>query len=131
MIDECFAVVKPLLGTAVACVATGRSRATVYRRRRGPRVTVRRPRPAPPNKLTEAEVEEILATLRSPRFVDCSPAQVYFTLLDEGTYLASESSFYRVLRAHDSTSETPFVISEGAPLSRQCWHEMPAPLILS
>jgi putative transposase len=105
VIDECFEVVEPLLGTATACVATGRSRATTYRRRRGPRVTVRRPRPTPPNKLTEAEVEEILATLRSPRFVDCSPAQVYFTLLDEGTYLASESTFYRVLRAHDSTRE--------------------------
>jgi len=105
VIGECFAVVEPLPGTPTAFLATGRSRATTYRRRRGPRVTVRRPRPAPPNKLTEAEVEEILATLRSPRFVDCSPAQVYFTLLDEGVYLASESSFNRVLGAHDSTRE--------------------------
>jgi putative transposase len=105
MIDECFAVVEPLLGTKVACVATGRSRATLYRRRLGPRVTVRRPRPAPPNKLSDAEVQEILAVLRSPPFVDASPAQVYFTLLDEGTYLASESSFYRILRANDSTRE--------------------------
>jgi putative transposase len=105
VIDECFAVVEPLLGTARAWVATGRSRAMVYRRRRGPRVTVRRPRPAPPSKLTEVEVEEILGTLRSPQFVDCSPAQVDFTLLDEGTYLASESSFYRIQRAHASTSE--------------------------
>jgi putative transposase len=68
-------------------------------------VTVRRPRPAPPSKLTAAEVEEILATPRSPRLVDRSPARVYFTLLDEGTYLASESTFYRVPRAHDSTTE--------------------------
>ena len=105
MIDECFAVVEPLLGTASACVATGRSRATTYRRRRGPRVTVRRPRPTPPNKLSDAEVAQILQVLRSPRFVDASPAQVYFTLLDEGVYLASESSFYRILRAHDSTRE--------------------------
>jgi putative transposase len=105
VIDECFEVVDRLLGTATACVATGRSRATTYRRRRGPRVTPPRPRPAPPNKLDEAEVEEILGVLRSPRFVDCSPAQVYFTLLDEGTYLASESTFYRILRAHDSTRE--------------------------
>ncbi len=80
MIDECFAVVEPLLGTASACVATGRSRATTYRRRRGPRVTVRRPRPAPPNKLSDAEVAQILQVLRSPRFVDASPAQVYSTL---------------------------------------------------
>ena len=43
--------------------------------------------------------------LRSPRFVDCSPAQVYFTLLDEGTYLASVSSFYRILRANGEVRE--------------------------
>jgi len=105
VIDECFETVEPLLGTATACVATGRARATLYRRRRGPRVTVKRPRPSPPNKLTEAEADEVLGVLRSPRFVDCSPAQVYFTLLDEGVYLASESTFYRILRANDSTRE--------------------------
>lgn len=105
MIDECFAVIEPLLGTATACRATGRSRATVYRRRKPGRVTERKPRPAPPNKLSPAEVDAILSVLRSPRFVDCSPAQVYFTLLDEGTYLASVSSFYRILRANDGTAE--------------------------
>lgn len=71
----------------------------------GPRVTTRRPRPAPPNKLIEAETNEILATLGDARFVECSPAQVSFTLLDEGIYLVSESTFYRVLRTHDSTKE--------------------------
>ena len=40
----------------------------------------------------------MLVVLRSERFVDHSPAQVYFTLLDEGIYLASESTFYRLLR---------------------------------
>lgn len=106
MIDECFSVVEPLLGTKAACVATGRSRATLYRRRRpSGRVTERKPRPAPPNKLTDAEAEAVLAELRSQRFWDASPAQVYFTLLDEGTYLASESTFYRLLRANDGTRE--------------------------
>jgi len=105
VIDECFDTIEPLLGTATACVATGRSRATVYRRRRGPRQTVRRPRPAPPNKLADEERDEILRVLFSPRFVDASPAQVYFTLLDEGVYLASESTFYRVLRANGANRE--------------------------
>jgi putative transposase len=105
VIDECFTTIEPLLGTAAACVATGRSRATVYRRRRGPRVTVRRPRPSPPNKLDETEVAEILRILTSERFVDCSPAQVYFTLLDEGIYLASESTYYRLLRRDGSNRE--------------------------
>jgi putative transposase len=37
--------------------------------------------------------------LHSERFVDCAPAQVYATLLDEGRYLASERTMYRVLDA--------------------------------
>jgi len=105
VIDECFDTIEPLLGTVGACVATGRSRATVYRRRRGPRVTVCRPRSAPPNTLADEERDEILLVLFSPRFVDASPAQVRCTLLDEGVYLASESTFYRVLRANGANRE--------------------------
>jgi putative transposase len=105
MSESCFASVESLLGTRAACVAIGRSRATHYRRRRPRRVTPRAPRPAPVNKLGSAEVEAVLAALRSPRFVDASPAQVYFTLLDEGVHLASESSFYRILRAHGEVRE--------------------------
>jgi putative transposase len=103
--EACFAEVEPLLGTRAACAAVGRPRATHYRRRRPARVTPRQPRPAPPNKLTDAEVDAVLAALRSARFVDCSPAQVYFSLLDEGTYLASVSSFYRLLRSHGEVRE--------------------------
>jgi len=65
----------------------------------------RKPRPAPPNKLSEVEVDAVLSELRSERFVDCSPDQVYFTLLDEGTYIASVSSFYRILRANGEVKE--------------------------
>jgi putative transposase len=104
VIDEAFCRLEPLLGTKVACAAVGRARATHYRHLKPGRTTAK-PRPAPPNKLTDTEVDDILAVLRSPRFVDCSPAQVYFTLLDEGTYLASESSFYRILRSHDEVRE--------------------------
>jgi putative transposase len=105
VIDECFGLVEPLLGTKTACAALGRSRATHYRRANPGRVTERKPRPAPANKLTEAEVDAVLDALRSTRFVDCSPDQVYFTLLDEGTYLASVSSFYRILRANNEVRE--------------------------
>jgi putative transposase len=96
VIDECFSAVEALLGTRTAWAAVGRPRARHYRRARPGRVTPRQSRPAPPNKLTDKEVEAILAVLRSERFVDSSPAQAYFTLLDEGTYLASVSSFYRI-----------------------------------
>ena len=105
MSQACFASLEPLLGTRAACAGIGRPRATHYRRRRPGRVTQRAPRPAPKNKLAESEVEAVLAALRSPRFVDCSPAQAYFTLLDEGTYLASESTYYRLLRANGEVRE--------------------------
>lgn len=105
MIDECFSVVEPLLGTKTACAAVGRSRASHYRRARPGRVTEHKPRPAPPNKLSDEEVDAVLEVLRSARFADCSPAQVYFSLLDEGVYLASESSYYRILRSQGEVRE--------------------------
>jgi putative transposase len=105
VINDCFFVVEPLLGTKTACAAVGRPRATHYRWQKPARTTPCQPRPAPPNKLGEAEVQAVLAQLRSERFVDCSPDQVYFTLLDEGTYLASVSSFYRILRANGEVRE--------------------------
>ena len=105
VIESCFSAVEPLLGTKAACTAVGRSRATHYRRASPARVIPRTGRPAPANKLTGAEASQVLAVLRSPRFADSSPAQVYFTLLDEGIYLASESSFYRILRAAGEVRE--------------------------
>jgi putative transposase len=105
VIAECFGVIEPLLGTKAACAAVGRPRATHYRALKPSRVTPKRPRPAPLNKLSEAEVSDVLGVLRSPRFVDCSPDQVYFTLLDEGSYMASVSSFYRILRANHEVRE--------------------------
>lgn len=105
MSESCFSAIEPLLGTRCACLAVGRSRATHYRLRRPPRVTPRATRPAPPNKLADTEVDAVLSVLRSERFVDCSPAQVYFTLLDEGSYLASESTYYRLLRANGEVRE--------------------------
>ena len=105
MIEACFCSIEPLLGTRTACLAVGRSRATHYRRAKPGRVTPGKPRPAPANKLTGAEVDAVLAALRSERFVDRSPDQVYFSLLDEGTYIASVSSFYRILRANAEVRE--------------------------
>jgi len=47
----------------------------------------------------------VLEQLHSERFVDASPAQVYATLLDEGTYLASERTMYRILEAEGEVRE--------------------------
>jgi putative transposase len=77
------------------CDALGASRATFYRHLKPPvpPAGVRRP----PRALDDATRTRILDELVSPRFVDRSPSEVYYTLLDEGTYLASERTMYRVL----------------------------------
>jgi putative transposase len=54
--------------------------------------------PAPPNALPAGERQEVLAVLDSPRFRDKAPRQVWAVLIDEGTYLASVSTMYRLLR---------------------------------
>lgn len=55
-------------------------------------------RPAPRNKLTEPERAEIITLCNSAQFSSMSPAQIVPALADQGRYVASESSFYRVLR---------------------------------
>jgi putative transposase len=98
VIDACFAELRPLVGTAGACRGSGKARATHYRRCQPPILGPSRPRSTPTNALTEEETAELLKVLRSPRFVDLAPAQVWAVALDEGRYLASISTMYRVLR---------------------------------
>jgi putative transposase len=59
-------------------------------------------RPAPAHKLSDEERKEILAVCFEPRFADLPPGQIVPRLADGGVYLASESSFYRVLRGADA-----------------------------
>lgn len=61
--------------------------------RRGPKKT-------PGNRLTDAERAKVLRTANSNEFRDLSPKQIVPTLADRGVYLASESTFYRLLREH-------------------------------
>ena len=105
MIDQAVAEVEPLVGTAPACRALGASRASLYRRRTPPGPAPRRPRSAPARALSGAERDAVLEQLRSERFVDCSPAAVWASLLDEGTYLASERTMYRLLHAGGEARE--------------------------
>jgi putative transposase len=57
-------------------------------------------RPVPSHALSEAERAQIVATCNELRFAETPPARIVPALADEGIYIASESSFYRVLRAH-------------------------------
>ena len=81
-----------------ACEAVGRPRASHYRARQDPVHGPPSPRPRSHRALAPAEVNEIISVLTSERFCDQAPAQVWATLLDEGTYLASVSTMYRELR---------------------------------
>ena len=106
MIEQTVEELTPIVGTRPACRALGTAPATIYRRRRPPAPRPPRPRARPRRALSEAEREAVLDVLHSERFVDCSPAQVWATLLDEGRYLASERTMYRLLEAaHGSVRE--------------------------
>jgi transposase InsO family protein len=88
-----------------ACAELGISGRTYRRWRQGGEVkTDRRPeveRPEPRNKLSEQEREQVLATCHRPEYASLPPSQIVPALADKGEYLASESTFYRVLREAD------------------------------
>jgi putative transposase len=92
------------LGRRAACRALGVSRATVDRHAKTtlPRSPASR---ASHRRLTAAERQAILDVAHSERFADLSVREIYATLLDEGRYLGSISTMYRVLRAAGETRE--------------------------
>ena len=89
--------------TAEACEALGVARSTLYRRRQ-PVTSKPKRRPRPHRALDETR-EEVLGALHCERFVDKAPAQVWATLLDEGTYLCSIRTMYRILEEHGEVRE--------------------------
>ena len=54
--------------------------------------------PAPANKLSKEERKQVIETVNEPRFASKPPCEIVPTLADEGTYIASESTIYRILR---------------------------------
>lgn len=93
----------PTVGVVFACTMLAVARASYYRAL-APRITTT-PRPSPPRALTVDQRAEVLETLHEPRFVDLAPAEVYATLLDEGRYLCSERTMYRILAANGEVRE--------------------------
>ena len=93
--------------TAEACEALGViARCTLYRRRQLVTPEPKR-RPRPYRALDQTEREEVLGALHCERFVDKAPAQVWATLLDEGTYLCSIRTMYRILEEYGEVRDTP------------------------
>jgi len=91
---------------APACRLLGLSPRTLQRWRQGAEVRADGRKEAaqqrdPANKLSEQERQQILAMANSDEFARMPPAQIVPALADRGRYIASESSFYRVLREAD------------------------------
>jgi putative transposase len=85
-----------------ACQVLNISSRTYQRwKKEGPETADKRPlfgRKSPKNKLTQEEKKEIIRVCNSKEYVDLPPAQIVPKLADQGIYIASESSFYRVLK---------------------------------
>jgi len=104
----------PRVGVTRACTAHGMSPRTWRHRQQKAqdRLPARPSKARPvaehlsvPWKIGDADRDEIKETLCTPRFVDLAPAQIYATLLDDGVYMCSESTMYRVLRENNLIGE--------------------------
>jgi len=90
--------------TRTAARVSGVARASADRDRARP-TPLPAPARRPANALTTAERRRVLAVLDSPQFIDAAPAQVYAALLDQGIYLGSIATMYRVMREHAQVRE--------------------------
>jgi putative transposase len=98
------AQLAPNVGIAPACRGLGVSRASFYRHHQ-PQQPQPRPKVKPVRALSDEERQQVLDILHSERFVDQSPAEVYATLLDEGSYLCSIRTMYRILEDNNEVKE--------------------------
>lgn len=93
----------PSIGVQAACVALGVPRSSLYRNRK-PLAETANPSISP-RALSQAEKEKIRHELNSERFQDSAPREVYATLIDEGQYLCSWRSMYRILAENKEIRE--------------------------
>jgi len=122
---------------APACALAGIDARTLRRWKAGDGLAQgdRRPdadRLIPSHALSEAERARIIETANEPRFADTPPSRIVPVLADEGIYIASESSFHRVLREHGQmnrrgraqpprTSRPPTTHMAASPAEVWCW----------
>ena len=101
------AELSPLVGVKAACETLGVPRATYYRAlspknshpaSQAEQAEPNKPRKRAPRALSDTERDHILTLVNSERFADYSPREIYATLLDEGVYLCSWPTLYRLLR---------------------------------
>jgi hypothetical protein len=107
-VEVAITTLSPIVGTQTACRMLGQPRSSWYRAHRRSPAPSRPPRPTPrpqPRALSAAERQQVVHVLHDERFWDAAPASIYATLLDEGSYLASVATMYRLLRAHGETGD--------------------------
>jgi putative transposase len=115
------------VGTAAACRSLGVPRATLYRRRRPrPPTPATAPRSKPLRALDDQERKQVLDVLHSEPFADKAPAEVYAALLDQGQYLCSIRTMYRIL-----DEQPPRPIRSGHGTSPSCWGRRSGPTTTS
>ena len=103
----------PTVGVVAACDFLAVARASFYRQRRvlgppaapTPEPALAAERPAPARALSPNERTSVLAVLHEERFQDRSPAAIQATLLDEGQYLCSTRTMYRILEQEGECRE--------------------------
>ena len=95
------------VGTSKACDALDVSRASLYRQRHRQAEPARNAasKRSSSRALPESEREQVRQTLYSERFMDKSPYQVYARLLDDGEYLCSVRTMYRILERNNASKE--------------------------
>lgn len=99
------AVLACEVGVTAACDALALPRATYYRRVAPPEPAREAAPRTSPRALSPDERQQLIDALHSDRFQDASPREVHATLLEEGTYLGSVRTMYRVLKDADEARE--------------------------
>lgn len=102
---EISAAAEQFGNTTTVCAAVNLPRSTYYRYGKPAQersTTVKR---KPPRALSLEEKQQVLAVLHEDRFVDKAPTEVYAALLDEGRYLCSIRTMYRILKENDEVRE--------------------------
>ena len=93
------------IGVSAACQALTTVRSSLYRMRPKAKVLTKKERIPSPRALPLAEKENVRQALNSERFADQAPREVFATLMDEGTYLCSWRTMYRILDENKEVRE--------------------------
>ncbi len=103
--SKCVELLATVISRRAANSLVGFSRATDYRHRvLGPK-RPRKPSPSPVNRIPDEQREHIVGVLNSAQYCELAVPQVWAHLLDNGTFLCSIASMYRLLAARDMTKE--------------------------